>query len=189
MEQTEQTTAKVPTRASRAGASRQLLSRKALQQPVPESGEALEKAFPTPVSPETSADPLSRSSSALAVPPGEGPPAPAAWSSEDEAAFQALLARRKAAGYRRRGRDASSQLLKPGPIKPNPDTVASTILALVGEDGQLSRNELLSRMATASFPHPKARAQDEGWCQGYVAGCIRNGFLAVAAEPSTHEED
>ena len=28
--------------------------------------------------------------------------------------------------------------------------------------------------------HPKARPADKEWCQGYVAGAIRNGFLAVA---------
>lgn len=189
MEQIEQTAAKAPTRASRAGASRQLLSRKALQQGAPETGEALEAAFPTPVSPETLAEPASCISSQQTSTGPHCPPAPAAWSSEDEAALQELLARRKAAGYQRRGRDLSAQLLKPGSIKPNPDTVASTIVTLVGEDGQLSRKELLFRMASASFPHPRARAHDESWCQGYVAGCIRNGFLAVAAEPSTHEED
>jgi hypothetical protein len=106
------------------------------------------------------------------------------WSSEDETSFQGLLARRKAAGYQRRGRDLSRQVLEPGAIKPNPDTVVATIVALVTERGELRRGDLLATMADASFPHPRARPKDTGWCQGYIAGAIRNGFLAVAAEPS-----
>ncbi len=99
-----------------------------------------------------------------------------------------LLARRKAAGYQRRGKDTSAQPLKHGAIKPNPSTIAAAIVALIPDDGQLRRAGLLSRMATASFPHPKARPDDEGWCQGYIAGAIRNGFLAVADEPSAHAD-
>src|SRR5690606_37450391 len=118
-------------------------------------------------------------------------PAPALWSSEDEAALQGLLARRKAAGYKRRGKDLSTQALKPGAIKPNPDTTVATVVALVADRGQVSRGELLGLMAAASFPHPKARPQDSGWCQGYVAGAIRSGFLTVSDDtpsPSLGQE-
>jgi hypothetical protein len=114
-------------------------------------------------------------------------PQPAAtWSEEDEAALRALTARRRAAGFKRRGRDVGSQLLRPGEIKPNPDTVAATIVMLIGSRDSVTRAELLGLMASAVFPHPKAQPKDKGWCQGYVAGLIRSGFLAVVeAAPTT----
>lgn len=189
MEQTNSDTASVPMRATRVGASRKLLTRKALQQPIKGESPALEEHFPRNPPADTWPPPVSASSSLQDTAPAYGVPAPAAWSSEDEEAFQALLARRKAAGYRRHGKDLTAQLITPGSIRPNLDTVAATIVALVGEGGEISRGELLSRMATASFPHPKARAQDESWCQGYIAGAIRNGFLALAAESSSRCEE
>ena len=74
----------------------------------------------------------------------------------------------------------SSQILRPGTIKPNADTVVATIVGIVAERGELARAELVGRMGTAKFPHPKAQPTDKGWCQGYVAGAIRNGFLTAA---------
>lgn len=182
MEQTNTSTASLPMRANRAGASRKLLTRKALQQPAQGKGLSLEASFPTEPTANALVEPRTAPSSFQAGVTALCAPVPAAWSSEDEAALQVLLATRKAAGYQRRGKDISAQSLKHGAIKPNPKTIAAAIVALVPKDGQLSRGELLSRMALASFSHPKARPQDEGWCQGYIAGAIRNGFLAVADE-------
>jgi hypothetical protein len=167
------------------------MSRKAVERSPEPSGEPLEASFPLPEAfpAEPTSQPVAGSSSAWAALAKASLPAPAAWSSEDESSFQALLARRKAAGYQRRGRDLSTQLLKPGTIKTNPDTVVATIVALVAERGELSRGELLATMAEANFPHPRARPKDTGWCQGYVAGAIRNGFLAVTAEPSADAQE
>lgn len=103
------------------------------------------------------------------------------WSETDESAFQLLAARRKAAGYQRRGRDVGGQLLCVGEVTPNPGTVAAVIVALVAERGAVSRADLVAVMAEAAFPHPKAKPSERGWCQGYVAGCVRDGFLADAA--------
>ena len=128
---------------------------------------------------------LPSSSSAVTTAPAQPPAAPVDWSNEDETGFQAFLARRKAAGYQRRGRDVSEQVLCRGTIKPNPDTVVATIVGIVTERDQIARDELIGLMGQATFPHPKAQPTDKGWCQGYVAGAIRNGFLAVAVEPST----
>lgn len=112
------------------------------------------------------------------------PAAPAAtWSDEDEATFQSMTTRRKAAGYQRRGRDVGGQLLRVGDIAPNPGTVVAAIVGIVAERGTLTRSELLDAMAGATFPNAKAKRDDRGWCQGYVAGAVRDGFLATAAAP------
>lgn len=110
---------------------------------------------------------------------GAPPPAPT-WSSEDEAALNGLLARRKAAGYQRRGRDVGGQLVRVGDIAPNPGTVVANVVALVAERGTITRGELLDVMAAAPFAQAKARPQDRAWSTGYVAGAIRDGFLAIA---------
>ncbi len=182
------------TLTGRVGSSRKLLQRKATEKAViAPISEALEHSFPAAPAPqqqEHRQEPQSGSSSASAAAAAQVPAAPVAWSSEDEAALQALLARRKAAGYQRRGRDVSGQRLRPGKIKPNPDTVVATIVGIVAERGELGRAELLDLMAGTSFPHPKAQPQDKGWCQGYVAGAIRSGFLAVVAEgPANHAQE
>ena len=109
------------------------------------------------------------------------------WSPEDESAFQSLLARRKAAGYQRRGKDVSAQLIRPGDIKPNPNTVVAVIVGIVVERGIVTRAELVAAMTEAAFPHAKAQPADKGWCQGYVAGAIRNGFLALDGGPAAGE--
>jgi len=116
---------------------------------------------------------------APAPPAATAQPAAPTWSDEDERGFQALLARRKTAGVRRTA-NSGAQQLQPGGIKPNPNTVVAVIVGLVAERGVISRRELVAAMVPVTFPHPKARPADPSWCQGYVAGAIRSGFLAVA---------
>lgn len=106
-------------------------------------------------------------------------PAPQ-WSNEDETLFNTLAARRKATRGGRRGRDVGSQLIQPGDIAPNPGTVVSVIVGLVAELGTVSRAALVNAMGQAAFANAKAKPQDAGWCQGYIAGALRDGFLAVA---------
>jgi hypothetical protein len=119
---------------------------------------------------------------ALAPPqqPDSAVAAAPAWSDEDEVALQAMLARRKVAGFQRRGRNVSRQLLCVGDITPAAQTVAAVIVGLVEATGRIARGDLLAAMAGATFPHPKARPKDPSWCQGYVAGGIRDGYLAAA---------
>jgi hypothetical protein len=128
------------------------------------------------------------------VPSSEAPPVqmaasseiePQLWTEADEATYQALAVRRKAAGYRRRGRGVGSQLIAAGDIKPNPNTTVATIVELVAAKGILSRSELVDAMGSATFLHRKAHPQDQGWCQGYIAGAIRGGFLKIAECSST----
>lgn len=54
------------------------------------------------------------------------------------------------------------------------------IVGILAHAGTMNRGTLVDAMATANFPHPKARPTDRGWCQSYVAGAIRSGFLTVA---------
>jgi hypothetical protein len=110
---------------------------------------------------------------------------PQLWTEADEAAYQALASRRKAAGYQRRGRSVGSQLITAGDIKPNPNTTVATVVGLVEAKGTVSRSELVGAMGSATFLHRKARPQDQGWCQGYIAGAIRGGFLKIAESSST----
>jgi len=113
------------------------------------------------------------------------PAAPALWSDEDESAYQSLLARRIAAGRGGRSKAVADQLIGLGSIKPNPNTIVAVIVGMVAKrGGSMPRGELLTAMANATFPHPKAQPADRGWCQGYVAGAVRNGFLTVGAEPA-----
>jgi len=114
-----------------------------------------------------------------------GPLAPVAdkpvlrWTEDDEADLRALLARRKAAGYRKPSRDVSGQIIKLGRISPNPNTVAASVVALVGLKGEVTRRDLIADMADCTFPHPKAQPKDPQWCTGYISGCIRNAFLEI----------
>lgn len=86
----------------------------------------------------------------------------------------------------RRGRNVDIQLLQPGTVQANPGTVFGVIAALVAELGTVTRARLVDAMGQAAFPNPKARPQDRAWCQGYVAGALRDGYLAaVAAAPET----
>lgn len=187
MEQANEITA-MSMRATRSGVSRKLLTRKAKEAAGALPGEPLEASFPSASDAPSVPDeqPLCGSPIELTIAIAEQPPLPAAWSNEDETNFQLLFSRRMAAGYQRRGRDLSGQVLQPGTIQPNAETIVATIVALVAERGQVSRGELLRLMATTHFPHPKAQPNNKGWCQGYVAGALRNGFLAVAVsnEPS-----
>lgn len=132
------------------------------------------------------AEPAAVSGPAEAATPADTPtvtmpaaPAPQ-WSDEDETLFNTLAARRKAARGGRRGRDVGSQVIRPGQIAPNPGTVVSVIVSLVAELGTVSRAALVAAMGQAAFANAKAKPQDAGWCQGYIAGALRDGFLAVA---------
>ena len=175
-------------RTGRSGISRKLLQRKAAEKAVlTPATDALEDSFPasaTAVDAPAQA-PHGGSSSPPAAIQAPAPATPPSWSTEDEASFQTLLARRKAAGYQRRGKDVAGQVIRPGAIKPNEGTVVAVIVGIVAHDETMNRGALVDAMATANFPHPKARRTDKGWCQGYVAGAIRSGFLAVAELSTT----
>jgi hypothetical protein len=196
------------TLETRPNASRKLLARKAREKLASQPGEGgVEDAFPcAPSKAMLAAAPAAHS--ALRVTPSELPvgalepseaiapavanttplPAPT-WSDEDEGAFTTQSARRKAAGYRTRGRDVGAQLITVGSIKPNPSTTVAVIVGLVVERGSVRRGELINAMASTTFPHPKARPSDAAWCQGYVAGAIRNGFLCASYDsPHTDGE-
>ncbi len=69
-----------------------------------------------------------------------------------------------------------------GTITPNNKTVVAVIVAIVAEHGSIERAELLEAMATAIFPHAKAQPTNKSWCQGYVAGAVRNGFLKLSEQ-------
>jgi hypothetical protein len=107
------------------------------------------------------------------------PADPPKWSEDDEAALQVLIARRKAAGYQKRGRDVGGQVIRAGKIKPNEGTVVSVVVKLVEERGTVTRADLVQLMGGTAFPHAKARPTDAGWCQGYIAGAIRSGYLVA----------
>jgi hypothetical protein len=175
-------------RTGRSGISRKLLQRKAAERAIiAPATDALEASFP--VLAEFSEEPAQELEGSPSSHQG-ATQAPATamlplWSSEDEVSLQTLLARRKAAAYQRRGKDVAGQVIRPGPIKPNEGTVAAVIGDIVAHAGTMSRGAIVDAMATANFPHPKARPTDKGWCQGYVAGAIRNGFLAMAEQSAT----
>ena len=175
-------------RTGRSGISRKLLQRKAAEKAVlTQATEVLEDSFPASA---TSVDAPAQAPQAGSSSPLAAAVAPALatlpfWSTGDEATFQTLLARRKAAGYQRRGKDVAGQVIRPGAIKPNDGTVVAVIVGIVAKAGTMNRGALVDAMATANFPHPKARPTDRGWCQGYVAGAMRSGFLAVAEQFAT----
>ena len=175
-------------RTGRSGISRKLLQRKAAEKAVlTPATDVLEDSFPasaTAVDAPSQA-PQAGSSSPPAATQGPVPAGPPLWSSQQEATFQTLLAKRKAAGYQRRGKDVAGQVIRPGAIKPNEGTVAAVIVGLLAHATTMNRGALVDAMATANFPHPKAQPTDRGWCQGYVAGAIRSGFLAVAELSAT----
>ncbi len=104
------------------------------------------------------------------------------WSDDDERVFAAMAVRRKASGFQRRGKNVGGQLLRAGSIAPNGGTVIATIVALVASRGTVTRADLIEAMAATEFGNAKARPREFSWCQGYVAGCIRDGFLEVVAE-------
>ncbi len=167
-------------------------------QPTPATAAGGEHATADVVAPEA-VPAVAASASATAVqsapseplaPDQHQPAAPAAtWSDEDETTFQSMTARRKAAGYQRRGRDVGGQRLRVGDIAPNPGTVVAAIVGIVAVRGTLTRSELLDAMAGATFPNAKAKPDDRGWCQGYVAGAVRDGFLATAAGPEANTSE
>ena len=77
------------------------------------------------------------------------------------------------------GSNVGAQLIQLGEIKPNAGTVFGVIAALVAELGTVTRAGLVDAMGQATFANPKARPTDKGWCQGYVAGALRDGILAI----------
>ncbi len=111
----------------------------------------------------------------------------ATWSEEDERVFAAMAVRRKASGFQRRGKNVGGQLLRVGSIAPNSGTVVATIVALVASRGTVTRADLIEAMAATEFGSAKARPRENSWCQGYVAGCVRDGFLEVVAEQDAVE--
>ena len=187
------------TLTARPGAGRKLLARKASEKlasgpalnsvedsfPIAPSEAALGSASATaeavanmPCEPSA---PPPEPAKAIAVPAAGTAPEPTpVWSDADERAFKTQAARRKAAGYRAHGRDVGTQLITVGGIKPNRSTTVAVIVGLVAERGSMARSELVDAMASTAFPHPKARPADTSWCQGYVAGAIRNGFLRAS---------
>lgn len=149
--------------ASRPGNSRKLLSRKARERSQTTSGASIESCFPeaTPV---------------VLVP----------LATEQETGGARLIASAAAARplpVASLRKVMASPLLRPGDITPNSGTIVAAIVRLVVERGEVARPELINLMAGATFTHPKARPAEKGWSQGYVAGAIRNGFLAIAGEP------
>lgn len=195
----------------RSGPSRKLLSRKAGGVATAAQGEALEDVFPdhdasaTPRTTGLQADSGAPDAEAnVAVGTVEAMPfasdlavgdpvkssvpdkakasaAGATWSNADEITFQAMLTRRKNAGYQRRGRDVTGQRLRVGDISPNPGTVVATIVALVAERRTVTRGELLDAMAVATFANAKAKGADRNWSMGWISGALRDGFLTLAA--------
>ncbi len=191
------------TLTARPGASRKLLARKASEKLA--SGQvrdSVEHSFPTAPSeaalgsvpavaeavvnvPFEPSPKLLEPAAAIAAPAAgiAAQPVPA-WSDEDERAFKTQAARRKAAGYRAHGRNLGTQLITVGGFKPNPNTTVAVIVGLVAEHGSVTRSELVDAMASVAFPHHKAQPGDKSWCQGYVAGAIRNGFLSASDDNS-----
>ena len=176
------------TLSVRAGVSPKLLARKAAEKAgasIPPEG--IEASFPdrAPDLPQTTRPVAGTSHGATApamatVPPlgVTGPTAALVWSDEDESCFQALFARRKAARVPRVV-NSGTQQLQPGAIKPNPNTVVAVIVSIVADSGIIRRGELVAAMAALPFAHPKARPTDPSWCQGYIAGAVRSGYLTV----------
>ncbi len=180
------------TLSVRAGVSPKLLARKSADRSAGNaSGETIEASFPTaatamrgvatpgPAADSPSESPQGAARAVDAAASALGQRTPPTWSDEDESGFQALSTRRKAAGVRRTAQ-AGAQLVQPGSIKPNPNTVVAVIVGLFGDKVAMTRGDLIAAMTSATFPHPKARPADPSWCQGYVAGAIRSGFLMVA---------
>ncbi len=197
----------------RSGASRKLLSRKAGDRVMGAQSEALEDVFPvagliaddeptmaTGVADgdglaDTTGDPAHNAAStaeSTSPPQGTAEPlqAPAnvpTWSEDDERVFAAMAVRRKASGFQRRGKKVGGQLLRAGSIAPNGGTVVATIVALVASRGTVMRADLIEAMAATEFGNAKARPRENSWRQGYVAGCVRDGFLEVVAEQDAVE--
>lgn len=87
------------------------------------------------------------------------------------------------------GAAPTDQRLRATGMKPNPGTVLAALVQLVEERVDVSRTQLIALIRSGCFSHPKSRAGEKGWCEGYVAGAIRGGYLAVAVgheAPSAH---
>ncbi|PSO10116.1 hypothetical protein C7E20_18780 [Sphingobium sp. AEW4] len=143
--------------------------------------DIIESTAPAALAAEPAATPPSIVIEDQSAPAAPALPAVApSWSEADERAYQALAARRKAAGFQRRGRDVSAQRVVLGAVTPNPGTVYATIAAIVGAAGNVSRGELIDLMAATTFSNAKAKPTDRNWCTAYIAGARRDGVLAWA---------
>ena len=149
----------------RPSSSRKLLSRKARERAPVARDTSLESCFPP------------------AVPVDTKPNTVGSEAGDDTAPASATAA--ATTPQRPNSGRKSDPRLRPGDVSPNPGTIVAAILRLVVERGEVSRTELIDLMTDASLAHPKARPAEKGWSQGYVAGAIRSGFLAVAGESST----
>ncbi len=178
----------------RPGASRSLLAKKARQNArQAEHGEPIEAAFPTGevvaelASPATCpGDAGLPTNGAHQTSTAETEGAKASSGADHAAAvsddaLKGVQAGTAAGPVRRRAPTANAtRLLALGANKPNAGTVLAIIAGIVQECGELTRSALLAAMASTAFPQAKARPEDKAWCQGYVAGALRGGFLAEA---------
>jgi len=182
------------TLSVRPGVSRSLLAKKARERLKREvGGEPIEGAFPAASTP-ADVDARSPETREAETPPAEGfveaAGAPArgevGTGASQHAAMPGEALRSPGAGNAQGSSIAAPQLgrdtrlLTIGGIKPNAGTVFAIIAGIVEERGQLSRSELLAAMAAASFPKAKARPDSKAWCQGYIAGAVRSGFIKQA---------
>ena len=107
------------------------------------------------------------------------------WSEADEAAYQDLLARRRAAKVRRTSgatvRLGDDAVLVVGPILAEGKSVMSTIRAVVAAHGEAGvvRSALLAELGSTKFESAAAKPTDPGWLKGWVAGAFRQGVLAI----------
>lgn len=108
-----------------------------------------------------------------------------AWSEDDEAAYQELLARRRTAKVRRASgatvRLGDDAVLVVGPTPAEGKSVMSTIRAVVAVHGEAGvvRSVLLAELGSAKFESAAAKPTDPGWLKGWVAGAFRQGVLAI----------
>ena len=154
--------------ANRIGASRKLLKRKQIERAksaLNPEGTLLEDVFP------------------------KASPDIVGWTEKDETQYLELAARRKESGFRKRGKDTSSQYLVISNLRPNPKSAAGIIYETVKIENGMTRGTLLERLATRLGDETKHKFNDRRWCQGYIAGTIRDGFISVQTDhliSSTH---
>jgi hypothetical protein len=188
----------------RPGASRSLLAKKARQNARrAEQGEPIEAAFPisevaveqgtSAAKPDNAGSP-SAVARQTAVAATEGSHAGVGADQATTVSDDAYTGDQAGAGAGplRRGAPSviATQQLTLGTNKPNPGTVFAIIAGIVQERGQLTRAALIDAMPSTAFPQAKARPEDKAWCQGYVAGALRGGFLAEveASDAPVHGE-
>ena len=180
----------------RSGASRSLLARKAnAKLKRANHDEGIEAVFPKLMR----QDPLPTASGNVSPKPVGGGPEVAATERAPKVSAASPRALGEACSDPSGPPAAASKVASPpllgkrssvlilGGIKPNAGTVFSVITDVVRELGRVPRAELLVILGSAKFPQTKARPEDQAWCQGYVAGAIRSGFLQVVAPSDTSE--